>query len=526
MTTTDTAVEWADEFVAVLGSANVLSGDDLHLADYADPFAFGDQLPPVAVVRPASVEEVQAILAIARRYRLPLWTVSRGRNLAYGGAQARVSGSVVCDLGRMDAVISVDEESAVAIVEPGVSFQALDAHLRAMGSHLAVSVPDLSWGSVLGNTLERGFSYTTNSEHQAMQCGMEVVLADGDVLRTGMGGLPGSEAWANYRGAFGPGFDGLFFQSNFGIVTKMGVWLRPRPEWAASCSISVPEDDQLATLIDTLRPLMLAGTIQSNAVIGNGLIAGSAATARAAFYDGPGLMPDAELRSMMDAFGLGAWNAQFGIYGSAAMVAARKTEIVSALKQIPGARIDFADYLGDVDPADVAPPDRTQIGIPSNEAIGMVAWRGGKPAHADVGFVCRPTGASAELVRSVVQPRIEAAGLDYAAGFMLWPRHIVALSLITFDRSVDEQRGVVGDLISSLIESAGQAGLGLYRAHVNHMDEAARQYSFNNHAALRFARRLKSVLDPDGILAPGKQGIWNAVDVAMPETEVPESPAG
>ncbi|MHC5794809.1 FAD-binding oxidoreductase [Lacisediminihabitans sp. FW035] len=510
MTLADTAVDWLSEFVSALGGDNVLGPDSPRLEEYLDPFAFDERIRPAGVVRPSTVQEVRRVVAIAREHRLPLWTVSRGRNFAYGGAEARVPGSVICDLGRMDAVISVDEESGVAIVEPGVSFQALDAHLRATGSGLAVSVPDLSWGSLVGNTLERGFSYTTNSEHQAMQCGMEVVLADGDVVRTGMGGLPGGDTWGNYRGAFGPGFDGLFYQSNLGIVTKMGIWLRPRPERAASCSVSVPRDDQLAQLIDTLRPLMLAGVIQSNAVIGNGLIAGSAATTRERFYDGPGLMPDDALTAMMQEFGLGRWNAQFGVYGTPGMLNARRGEIEEAIAGIPGATMIFDEYPGDVDPADVAPQDRTQLGIPSNEAIGMVAWRGGEPAHADVGFVCRPTGEAADAVRRIVGPRVEAVGLDYAAGFMLWPRHIIAISLITFDRSDDAQRSVIGELVSSLITAAGSEGFGLYRAHVAHMDVAAEQYSFNDHAALRLARRIKTALDPDGILSPGKQGIWPA----------------
>ena len=58
------------------------------------------------------------------------------------------------------------------------------------------------------------------------------------------------------------------------------------------------------------------------------------------------------------------------------------------------------------------------------------------------------------------------------------------------------------------IGRAAAAGYGIYRSHVAHMDVAASQYSFNDHAALRLAGRIKAALDPDGILSPGKQGIW------------------
>jgi 4-cresol dehydrogenase (hydroxylating) len=504
--TLDSAV-WMRVFAAALGDENVITSDSPELDAYVDPYAFHASAVPSGVVRPSTVEEVQQVLAIAREHAIPLWTVSRGRNLAYGGAEARVPGSVVVDLGRMDRVLSVDEQTGVAILEPGVSFQALDAHLRATGSRFAVSVPDLSWGSVLGNTLERGFSYTTQSEHQAVQCGMEVVLADGDVLRTGMGGLPGG-TWANYRGSFGPGFDGLFFQSNYGIVTKMGIWLRVRPERMACCSISVPNDDQLGVLVETLRELMLDGTVQSNAVIGNALIVTSSITTRSEFSDGPGLMPDAALRAAIEKYHLGRWNAQLGVYGSPPLLAARMSAIESAVLTIPGATIEFAEYAGDVDPAEVRPEHRTQLGIPANEAIGMIAWMGGQPAHSDIGLVCEPTGDAVDRLRALVGPRVNAAGLDFGVGFMLWPRHVVAMTLVTFDRSDPAQASAVGELIGTVIEAAAAEGFGIYRSHVAHMDIAAEQYSFNDHAARRFAGRIKAALDPHGILSPGKQGIW------------------
>jgi 4-cresol dehydrogenase (hydroxylating) flavoprotein subunit len=503
--------EWFRELAAAIGHDHVLAAEAPELETYLDPYGFtGNPAWPAAVVRPASVPEVQAVLVIARRHALPVWTISRGRNFAYGGAEARVAGSVICDLGRLDRVLSVDEATGVAILEPGVSFEALDAHLRATGSSYAVSVPDLSWGSVIGNTLERGFSYTTQSEHQATQCGLEVVLADGDVVRTGMGALPDNDTWAGYRGSYGPGFDGLFFQSNLGIVTKMGVMLRPRPARMACCSISVPDDSQLGELVEALRPLMLDGTIQSNAVIGNALIVASSIARRERFYAGDGLMPDSAIQCAIDEFGFGRWNAQLGVYGTAEMVSARRGAIERAVRPIAGASITFDEYPGDVDPALVAPEHRTQLGIPSNEAIGMVGWRGGTPAHSDIGLVCAPTAAAVDALRQLVGPIVEARGLDFAVGFMLWPRHVVAMTLVSFDRDDTVQVAAIEGLITEVIEAGATAGFGIYRAHVAHMDVAARQYSFNDHASLRLAGRIKAALDPDGILSPGKQGVWPA----------------
>jgi 4-cresol dehydrogenase (hydroxylating) len=54
----------------------------------------------------------------------------------------------------------------------------------------------------------------------------------------------------------------------------------------------------------------------------------------------------------------------------------------------------------------------------------------------------------------------------------------------------------------------GEAGYGLYRGHIEFMDDIAAQYDWGGHALLRLYRTLRDALDPDGILSPGKQGIW------------------
>ena len=77
-----------------------------------------------------------------------------------------------------------------------------------------------------------------------------------------------------------------------------------------------------------------------------------------------------------------------------------------------------------------------------------------------------------------------------------------------FDRNDARQTDAVGDLLRSLMSDARAAGYGEYRAHLAYMDYAAAQYSFNDGALLRLSETIKDALDPAGILAPGKQGIW------------------
>lgn len=76
-------------------------------------------------------------------------------------------------------------------------------------------------------------------DHWGMHSGLEVVLPTGEVIRTGMGALPGNNSWQIFPYGFGPYSDGLFSQSNFGIVTKMGLALMPNPGGYESYMVSM-----------------------------------------------------------------------------------------------------------------------------------------------------------------------------------------------------------------------------------------------------------------------------------------------
>jgi FAD/FMN-containing dehydrogenase len=76
--------------------------------------------------RPLSVQQ---IVRIANHYRIPLYPISTGRNLGYGGPAPTYSGSVVVDLKRMNRILDVNEDNASCLVEPGVSYFDLYRHI-------------------------------------------------------------------------------------------------------------------------------------------------------------------------------------------------------------------------------------------------------------------------------------------------------------------------------------------------------------------------------------------------------------
>jgi 4-cresol dehydrogenase (hydroxylating) len=191
-------------FRSVVGADWVFTSDEdvaLYRDAYSPLWSEPEEKVASAAVAPDSAEQVQEIVKIANEFRIPLYPISTGRNLGYGGSAPVLSGSVVLDLKRMNRILEVDERNAYALVEPGVSYFDLYRYIQERGLKLWIDCPDPGWGSVIGNALDHGCGYTMNPyrDHFGAQCGMEVVTGSGELVRTGMGALPGSRTWQQYK---------------------------------------------------------------------------------------------------------------------------------------------------------------------------------------------------------------------------------------------------------------------------------------------------------------------------------------
>ncbi len=492
------------DFAAIVGEGWVISRAD-RLAPYADPYSPGltADYEASGVVLPASVDEIKAVLGVARRRRVPLWTISMGRNYAYGGAAPCLNASVILDLKRMRH-IEVDPELAYAFVEPGVTYLDLYKFIQDKGYKLWIDCTDPGWGSVLGNTLEHGIGYTPHGDHAGHQCGMEVVLASGEVVRTGVGSIDGNPAWPLYKYAFGPSLDGLFLQSNFGVVTKIGVWLMPEPEFFSVVEMMFAKEEDIVAVIDALRPLRLDGTVPT-ATIANWMRIAAGNTTRSEWYDGDGVTPESAVQALMGEMGIGYWGLRFGLYGPEKVVGAKLERIEAAFSKIEGADMQVATYARG---QEIAPEHGTLAGIPSVDMMPL-NWLGGSGAHIECPLVVPMRGAD---FLSLYRRRTElfnAQGFDHYCGLTsTTPRSFINTASIIFDRDNAEHCARARALGRSLIEDARRLRLAGYRAHISEMDLVASQFDFDNHSALRTYERIKDALDPDGILSPGKQGIW------------------
>ncbi|MBO9578079.1 MAG: FAD-binding oxidoreductase [Microbacteriaceae bacterium] len=499
------------EFAAAIGAEHVVTSREGR-DEYRDPYWHPEDrsYDSSAVLYPSSTEQVQAVVRIANAHGVPLWTSSQGRNNGYGGPSPRVRGSVLVSLRRMNRVLHIDDRLAYAVVEPGVTW--IDLHQALLdGGHddLMVSVPDLGWGSVIGNTLDSGVTYLPLGMDYQAPTGMEVVLADGSLLRTGMGALPGSKAWHLYKRGLGPVLDPLFVQSNFGIVTRMGYWLMRKPEAYAPLYLTVPRDEQLEQAVEITRELRLAGVIRGVPVMQNTI------TLASHFPDVLGQMQaadaalsEAELQEIADRTGVGRWGQRTAVWGDRAVVEHHVARIKEAWSAIEGSRVDHHRTYGRDDWHEITHfVDKVQAGIPSLDMLEAI------PDHiGHIGFspVVPLTGEHVREVVDLLRGISEReAGVNFVAGLCtISERSTVLVSGLNFDVHDEAAAKRAFATVKRMVREAGRLGYGEYRAHLDFMDEAAEEYSFGDHAYRRFVERVKDAVDPNGILSPGRHGIW------------------
>ncbi len=499
------------ELESAIGKEWVFTSDeDVNLyRDSYSPFWHENQEPiPSAAFAPDSVEQVQAVVRIANRYKIPLWTISTGKNLGYGGSAPLLNGSAVLDLKRMNRVLEVNDKNHYALVEPGVSYFDLYRHIRDRDLPVWIDPPDPGWGSPMGNALERGGGYTPMRDHFDAHCGMEVVLPDGELVRTGMGALPTAKTWQQYRYGFGPYMDGMFSQSNLGVVTKMGFWLQPQPDAYLSGSVTVPKHDDLTPLVEIFANLMNSGVVQATTTVVSPL----------AYSRDPELVKlrasgsTRDLEDYAGQKGIGYWSVSLPLYGPEKVIAAQweyaKQKFSAA---IPGATFrDGASYkfpLTEEQLTKIVNP--VPFGVPSLQTFSI----GGPKSQGHMWFspIIPMTGEAVIEAQSVFDKVAQSLGyVTGTTGFPIWnffARAFVIIYFFPIEHDIEKNRRS-REIFRRLIKTAAEHGWGEYRTHTAFMGDIMDAYSFNNHSLLRFHETVKDALDPNGILSAGKNGIW------------------
>ena len=521
---------------AVVGADHVRA-DAATLERYARSTA-ARSTHPLALVYPGAHTEVVALVQVAARFGIPVYPVSTGKNWGYGDACAVGDGQLIIELSRMNRIVKVDPELAYAVIEPGVTQQQLSDYLREHDLPLWMDCtgagPDTS---LMGNILERGFGHSPYGNRLQHVSGMQVVLASGEVLHTGFGHYRQTRTTHVFPYGVGPFLDGMFTQSNFGIVTQIGLWLMPKAACLNHFLCKVDRHEDIGPLIDRLRPLRMDGTLRSIVHIGNDLrvISGGAVFPREQ-AGGQSRLPEQLRADLRNQAGAGAWMVSGALYGSAGQVSAARAALRAALKG-SGARPVFLTepklragaLLGRLlGKSKAGQQIRAQVamgealfamnrGVPNGRFLAGAYWRrrGGLPAgfprHADparddcgmlwVSPILPMRGAEVLALHALVEPVFQQYGFDLFVTFsMINERALGGVITVAYDKAdlaeVERARLCYHACFALLME----AGYIPYRVGNQSMAELDPQ----GDVYWQTVARIKAALDPAGLIAPGR----------------------
>src|SRR5438552_1277022 len=234
----------ASALADVVGREHVLAGDEI-----SDDYGHDEALTAVAqrpafVARPASTAEVAGVLRVADDHRAPV--TARGNGTGLSGAVVPAPDAIVVSFERMNRVLEIDEQNHVAVVQPGVSLSQLDQVTAAHG--LVYPVYPGEYSSSLGGNVAtnaggmRAVKYGV-TRHQVL--GLEAVLANGDVIRTGGKFVKATTGYDLTQLIIGS-------EGTLAIVTEAIVKIWPRPAYAATVLAPFPSVDEVAAAVPAI----------------------------------------------------------------------------------------------------------------------------------------------------------------------------------------------------------------------------------------------------------------------------------
>jgi 4-cresol dehydrogenase (hydroxylating) flavoprotein subunit len=461
---------------------------------------------PALIFYPESSEDVIKIVRIARDNRLTLFPISRGRNLGYGDAMGTQPGQVIVDLRRMNQILAADKMLSTVRIQPGVSQQELYQYI--IRNNLPFQ-PDVTGAgldaSVVGNILERGFGHTDYGDRFSRLIALTAILADGRVYKSGMSSYE-SDASHVYRYGLGPMLEGLFSQSNFGIITEITLEMMPVPERTEMFVLSTKNRNDLGAMVNAVRELKLLGIVYSAIHIAN--------KSRAV--------------GKKDNRFVGEWNLSGCLYGPSGVVAAKRKIVKRTFRKylkkyslwfVGKKLLQLIKFINEkIIKMEVYGPLRDvyhlQTGVPTDEPLKTLM----NDATLDsaklsvskydtcfgwINAVVSANGDSATKAVQLLSDSFKKAGYEFSVTLTsVNPRVLILISNVTYTRDPAEIKKAQTFLTqcNDLLNQNGflpyRAGSGMYEK-LPETDKVTED----------ILRKLKGIFDPDNILAPGRYNI-------------------
>lgn len=306
----------------------------------------------MAVITLTQSYEIKALLDLANQcatdetLAFSLYPISTGQNWGYGTSQPTGLGKniILLDLGKLTNIKHFDSELGLVTIEPGVTQQQLSDYLLLNNYDYMVPVtgagPDCS---ILANALERGYGITPYTDHFSAVTSIHGYWANGRPYQSAVSELDASDdklVDKTFKWGLGPYLEGLFTQSNLGIVSQMTIRLAKRKAGFTSFFIQLKNDALLEKAVPLIRQVLqdYEGIIGSiNLMDQRRLLSMFAKNPK-----GNGthqVMNNQEVKKLANDLQTPSWTIVGSIYGSLGVVSAVKKEINDVFKQLPCKRV-------------------------------------------------------------------------------------------------------------------------------------------------------------------------------------------
>jgi len=414
---------------------------------------------PALVVLPRSAAEVQAVVRVCSRERIPF--VARGHGTGLSGGALPVAGGIVISLAKLNRVIDVDIPNRRVTVEPGVTNLEITRQVAPFGYYYAPDPSSQQVCSIGGNVAENSggahclkYGFTV---HHVLE--VEAVLPDGELVRIG----------SQTADAPGPDLLGLLVGSEgtLAIVTKVVVRILRRPESVQT----------LLAAFDSIH----AGGAAVSAIIAAGIIPAAV--------------------EMMDALAIQA--------AEAAVKPNFPPSDTILIVELDGSAAEVRELFTVVE--DICrTAGATTIELAQDDVQRARIWRGRKAAFAAMGRVSSNYYVQDGVVPRTRLPEVlerirdlgERTGLRIGNVFHAGDGNLHPL--ICYDERIPGQAQLAEEVAGEILSYCVEAGGSITGEHGVGADKAASLAKMFNDDDLETMRLLRSAFDPLGICNPGK----------------------
>lgn len=500
------------------------------------------QAPIVVCAR--QVSDIKAMLQLANQLagselHFSIHPISTGNNWGYGSSRAPNQSSVLLDLSALNQIRLIDAQLGLIEVEPGVTQQQLWEFLQA--GQLDFMVPVTGAGpscSILANALERGYGITPYTDHFGAVASIRGFLADGTSFRSAIAELDQSgedRIDHSYKYGVGPYLDGLWTQSNLGIVTSLSLRLKARPKGFCAFYLQFKQDTDFAKAQQLVFKLLqrLEGVVGSINLMDQRRLAAMMAPNP----NGPAqhqVMSQQQLQTIAKNFQIPAWTVVGSLYGEPQVVAAAQAVVKQLCKGLGckiilsnGPLIRIASRLLPHLPASWLAKERgmlasmqagieIMLGKPNQVALPLPYWRNASlqpapgnplnPARDGCGLlwyaplIPMETKAMWHFVETVrricpqygIEPMITFTNLRHDCVDSTIP--------IIFDASNPTACEQAQACLAALVAYGLEQGWVPYRLNLEQQQRLLQKDS----AFWQLVARLKTALDPHHLLSPGR----------------------